>query len=77
MIFNNKHIGIISIAVVIFAIFAFSHLRNAEQSTFEDVHNIDALFAHIDQMPINELRNKMKACTVDKTNCTIVFVEKQ
>jgi predicted nucleic acid-binding protein len=44
---------------------------------FEEIHNADAVMAYIDTMPVPDLRNKLKSCQIDKSNCTIVFVQKK
>ena len=46
-----------------------------EQVTFAAVHNNDMLFKQIDQMTLNDLKNKMKMCVLDKNNCQFISVE--
>lgn len=77
MVVTNKfwQIGLIGIAISFAG--AYHSYNKYEQYKFEQIHNADAILQYIDTMPIKELRNKMKACQIDQSNCVIVFAEEK
>lgn len=64
---------IVPVILLIGSYFLYQH---HQQIVFESIHDNEVLFKYIDQMNVNDLRNKMKLCVIDQTNCTFVFAEK-
>ncbi len=59
--------------IIVVVIVSFKLYGKYELEKFENVHNNDVVFSYIDTMSAVELRNKLKACQIDSSNCTIVF----
>lgn len=67
----------IVLAIIILAFAGSFIYKKYELEVFQQVHNNDAVFSYIDTMNIIELRNKLKACQIDSSNCTIVFAHEK
>jgi|688.fasta_scaffold509905_3 hypothetical protein len=66
-------VGLSIPVVIVIAIIGFKLYGKYELEKFENIHNNDAILTYIDTMSVVDLRNKLKACQIDSSNCTIVF----
>jgi hypothetical protein len=76
---NLSYKDLMKYIVVVIAIISgigFKLYSKYEIEKFQDIHNNEVVFSYIDSMSIVDLRNKLKACQIDSSNCTIVFPQK-
>lgn len=59
--------------IIVLVLIGYKLYGKYELEKFENVHNNDVVFSYIDTMTATDLRNKLKACQIDASNCTIVF----
>jgi preprotein translocase subunit SecF len=65
----------INVSGCLFIMCSVGFFETYHQYKMEQTHEIEMTFKYIDQMNPLELKNKLKTCMINQSNCTFVFVE--
>lgn len=67
-----------AVALIPLSVYGVVHCYTKyELYSFEQIHNNDMVLTYIDTMSVQDLRNKLKSCQLNRDNCTIVFAQQK